>query len=83
MRTGQFKDYPVICIASSKGGSCQEQDILVTLPKGGDAADTLQQMLDLRTRTRTEPLMLSDDLLFYVDGEAYIDIEVFLNKANI
>ena len=83
MRTGQFNGYPVICIASSKGGSCLQQDVLVTLPLEGDAAETLEQMTDLRTRTRKEPLMLSDDLLFYKDGELYVDMDVFLNRGTV
>ncbi|MBC6422734.1 MAG: hypothetical protein GDA38_15340 [Hormoscilla sp. SP12CHS1] len=80
MRTGQFNGYPVICIPSRKGGYCQEQD---TIPKGGDAADTLQQMTDVRTRIRKEHLMLSDDLIFYENGEAYVDMDVFLNRGTV
>ena len=82
MRTGEFKDYPVICVASRKGGSCREQDVLVTLERGSDAKDVLKQMMDLRIQIRG-PLELSNDLLFYEDGEAYIDIDVFLNRATV
>ncbi|MGK7899860.1 MAG: COP23 domain-containing protein [Hormoscilla sp.] len=83
MRTGNVNGYPVICVASREGGSCREQDVLVTLEPESDPKDVLQQMTDLRYRSREEPLMLSDDLLFYEDGEAYVDIDVFLNKATV
>ncbi|NER36116.1 MAG: hypothetical protein F6J93_19375 [Oscillatoria sp. SIO1A7] len=82
MRTGTFRDYPVICVARDKGGSCVERDILVTLEQGSDASETLAQMTDVRRRVGG-PLLLSDDLIFYVDGETYVDIEVFLNEAEV
>lgn len=81
MRTDKSGNYPVICIASDKGGNCRQQDVLVTLEPGTDADAVLQRMLDLRRRVGG-PIELSDDLFFYVDGEAYVDMEVFLKQGH-
>lgn len=81
MRTDKNGDYPVICIASDKGGNCRQQNVLVTLEPGTDADAVLQQMTDLRRRV-SGPIELNDDLFFYVDGEAYVDMEVFLEQGR-
>lgn len=81
MRTDKSGNYPVICVANRKGGNCVQQDILVTLEPGTDADVVLQQMTDLRRRVGG-PVELSDDLFFYVDGEAYIHMEVFLEQGH-
>ncbi|KOR37259.1 MULTISPECIES: COP23 domain-containing protein [Planktothricoides] len=82
MRTGNSGNYPVICIADTKGGNCLQEDILVTLEPGTNADDVLQQMTDLRSRVGGGPIELNDDLFFYVDGEAYINMEVFLEQGR-
>ena len=82
MRTGQSGAYPVICIASRQGGNCLQKNTLVTLEPGTNAVDVLQQMTDLRRRVGG-PLELSHDLFFYVDQEAYIDMEVFMEQAQV
>lgn len=82
MRADNSGAYPVICVASRKGGNCLQKNILVTLEPGTNAADVLQQMTDVRSRVGG-PLQLSHDLFFYVDREAYIDMEVFMEQAQV
>ena len=40
-------------------------------------------MLDLRRRAGGKPLQLSNGLLFYVNGEAYVDTEIFIDRAPV
>ncbi|WP_310487921.1 COP23 domain-containing protein, partial [Chamaesiphon sp. VAR_69_metabat_338] len=51
IRTGNVNTYPVLCVdAGVSGNTCPKSSVLVTLPKGTDSAQILQQMLDLRAR---------------------------------
>jgi len=77
MRTGNSGNYPVICIALTKGGNCRQEDILITLEPGTNASDVLQQITDLRSLAANGGIEITDDLLFYVDEETYINITEF------
>ena len=83
IRTGNINNHPVICVASHKDGDCLERDVLLTLEPRDDAHTALEQMLDLRRRAGGQPLQLSDGLLFYVNGEAYVDTEIFIDRAPV
>ena len=84
IRTGKVKIYPVICVASSEGGNCNERDVVVTLEPGSDAEEVLQEMTDLRGRSRKKiDMIIGDNIIFDVDGEAYIHVKYFLKKAPV
>ena len=84
IRTGTVKGYPVLCIASSKGGSCPQNQVLFTLKPGTDAKPILAQLLDLRRRSSGKPLYLSGSgVVFYVEGETYVDVEKLLQVPAV
>jgi hypothetical protein len=79
IRTGLFGNYPVICVANSKGGACPQNQILVTLNPGSNPGLVLSQLLDVRTRSSGRTIYLSgEDALFYEEGETYVDVEKWL-----
>jgi hypothetical protein len=62
IRTGNVNSYPVLCIdAGVSGNTCPQASVLVTLPKGTDSSQILQQMLDLRARAAGKIIQLSDE----------------------
>lgn len=83
IRTGTVNGYPVLCIASSRGGSCPKNQVLITLSPGTDPEPVLTQLLDLRRRSSGRPIPLSgSEVVFYEEGETYIDVEKLLEIPN-
>jgi Circadian oscillating protein COP23 len=82
IRTGNVNSYPVLCVdAGVSGNTCAKTSVLVTLPKGTDSAQILQQMLDLRARASGRIIQLSgDQLVRYREGDAYVNIDLLLAK---
>lgn len=79
IRTGSINGYPVLCIASSKGGSCPKNQVLITLSPGTDPKPVLTQLLDLRRKVGGTPVYLSGSrTVFYEEGETYVDVEKLL-----
>ena len=78
LTTGKLNDNPVICIRVEKGKDCE---VILTLKPGDDAEAILEQMLDFRGRLSGKRLRLTDDLVFYDNGNTYVDIDLFLEKA--
>jgi Circadian oscillating protein COP23 len=80
IRTGNVNSYPVLCVdAGVSGNTCAKNSVLVTLPKGTDSAQILQQMLDLRARASGRIIQLSgEQLVRYRDGDAYVNIDLLL-----
>jgi len=59
IRTGTIKNNPVLCIASSEGGTCPEKNLIVTLKPGTNAETVLQELVSVRDRVAGKPLELS------------------------
>lgn len=79
IRTGTVNQYPVLCIASEKGGSCPKDQVLITLSLGTDPKVILAELLDLRRRSSNRPLYLSGNgVVVYVENETYVDVEKLL-----
>lgn len=82
IRTGNVNTYPVLCVDSGvTGNTCPNQSVLVTLPKGTDATQVLQQLLDLRARASGQIINLSGtQLVRYSNGDAYVSVEELLGS---
>ncbi len=82
IRTGNVNTYPVLCVdAGISGNTCPKSSVLVTLPKGTDSAQILQQMLDLRARASGRIIQLSGaQLVRYRNGDAYVNIDRLLAR---
>jgi hypothetical protein len=81
-RTGTVNGYPVICIASYKGGGCPKNQVLVTLKRGSDARQILSQLLDFRGLSNGRFVYLNGTQVFsYENGETYADMEQLLESS--
>jgi hypothetical protein len=82
IRTGNVNSYPVLCVdAGVSGNTCPQTSVLVTLPKGADSAQILQQLLDLRARASGQIIQLSGkQLVRYRHGDAYVSIDRLLEE---
>jgi Circadian oscillating protein COP23 len=78
--TGIFNNYSVICVAKSVKSECLKSDIIVTLPPGIDRFDALSKLLDLNRIASGRPLYLTDDLIIYINGEAFINVEILIKR---
>ena len=80
--TDIVNDLPVICVAQSASHRCTSSDVIVTLRPGTDRFQALNTMMNLIRQVDGDPLEITDDLLIYRDGEAYVNLEVFIEKAQ-
>ncbi|WP_310426818.1 COP23 domain-containing protein [Chamaesiphon sp. VAR_48_metabat_135_sub] len=82
IRTGNVNSYPVLCVDSGvSGNTCPKTSVLVTLPKGTDSSQMLQQLLDLRARASGRIIQLSgEQLVRYRNGDAYVNIDRLLGE---
>jgi Circadian oscillating protein COP23 len=80
IRTGNVNTYPVICADTGvSGNTCPTRSVLVTLPKGTDSGQILQQLLDLRARASGQIINLSGkQLVRYRNGDAYVSVDGLL-----
>ncbi|MEM9089294.1 MAG: COP23 domain-containing protein [Cyanobacteria bacterium P01_F01_bin.53] len=83
IRTGEFNQSGVICVARQTGEECDESDILITLPPDVDRFEALGILLDLRRRAAGRPLYLTNQLIMYRNQEAYINIEIFIERLVV
>ena len=91
MSTGTINNYPVICVAESKGGNCLPEGLLITLKQDSNPNTALNIMLDRRILPIHEPIQLSsdknvdseDEVVSEIDGKLYVDVENWLNELNI
>jgi hypothetical protein len=84
IRTGNVNTYPVLCADSGvSGNTCPNTSVLVTLPKGTDSSQILQEMLDLRARAAGNIINLSgEQLVRYQNGDAYVNIDRLLSSGQ-
>jgi hypothetical protein len=80
IRTGNVNTYPVLCVDPGvSGNTCPKTRVLVTLHKGSDSSQMLQQMLDLRARASGKIIQLSgEQLVRYRNGDAYVNVDRLL-----
>jgi hypothetical protein len=85
LRTSTVNQLPVLCVAKTKGGSCQSEDVLFTLKQGMDPQDTLTRMLDIRRGAGTAPIQLSNNQVFSYDeqGELYADMNTLVQSLPV
>lgn len=84
IRTGNINEQPVLCVANIRGGSCPDDNVLVTLKPGVDPEKVLIDLVDFRRSVSGQTLTLSaEDPGFYSDGEFYVDVEKFLDKVPV
>ena len=82
IRTGVINNQPVLCVANTRGGNCPDKNLLITLKPGTNPETVLIKLIDFRRTVSGQTLVLSDnDSGFYTDGEFYVDLEKFLEKA--
>ena len=84
IRTGNVNNQPVLCVANMRGGSCPNDNVLVTLKPEADPERVLIELLDFRRSVSGKTLTLSaDDPGFYSDGEFYVDVDKFLDAVPV
>lgn len=84
IRTGNINQQPVLCVANARGGSCPNENVLITLKSGTDPEGVLIKLVDFRRSVSGQTLTLSaNDPGFYSDGEFYVDMEKFLDSVPV
>jgi Circadian oscillating protein COP23 len=83
IRTGSLNGFGVICVSRIQGGQCLTTDIITILPPNIDRVKALDNLLDLRRIVSGKPLYLSNQLITYENGEAYINFNIFLKNLSI
>jgi hypothetical protein len=84
IRTGNVNQQPVLCVANARGGSCPDENVLITLKPGTDPEGVLIKLVDFRRSVSGQTLTLSaDDPGFYSDGEFYVDMDKFLDTVPV
>lgn len=83
IRTGVINSQPVICVANTRGGSCPNSNVLITLKPETNPETVLIKLIDFRRTVSGQTIVLSDnDSGFYADGHFYVDMEKFLEQAT-
>ena len=80
IKADTINNLPALCVAAYKGGSCLPDGLLVTFKPGTDANQTLLKILDRRVWASSGAIPLNggdSELISQVDGETYINMEVF------
>jgi hypothetical protein len=84
IRTGSVKNQPVICVANNRGGTCPDNNVLITFKPGTDPEAVLVQLVDFRRSVSGQTIVLSEnDSGFYSEGDFYVDMEKFLNAVPV
>ena len=84
LRSGTLNGQPVLCAARFRGGSCDPSTVLITLQPGQNAQLVRQQLIDIGSRASSGPIRLrSNDVIFYENGEPYINIDKLLETAPV
>ena len=85
IKADTINNLPALCVAAYKGGSCLPDGLLVTFKPGTDANNTLVRILDRRVWAASGPVELSSGdskLISEVNGETYVNMELFLNWSE-
>ncbi|MGI0480889.1 COP23 domain-containing protein [Geminocystis sp. CENA526] len=77
---GVKNDYPIICVAKTKGGNCVGQ--LFTLRKSDNPRQKVSRLLD-RNSISSNPLAESDaSYIINVNDKVYIDLNIYLGTEE-
>jgi len=91
IKADTINNLPALCVAAYAGGECLPDGLLVTFKPGTDANDTLVKILDQRVWAARETISLSSDdspkageesVVSNIDGETYVNMELFLNWSG-
>lgn len=84
LRAGRMYNYPVICVAAYKGGSCLPNGILITLKYGSDPNLVFTRIVDRRMWATSDSIYLESgddyEIISEVNGTVYFDIESLLDE---
>ena len=84
LRSGTLNGQPVLCVARFRGGTCDRNAVLITLQPGQDPRLVRQQLIDIGSRASSGPIRLrSNDVIFYEEGEPYVNIDKLLETAPV
>jgi Circadian oscillating protein COP23 len=84
LRTSTVNGLPVLCVARFRGGSCDRSSVLITLQAGQDPQLVRQQLIDIASRASSGPIRLrSNEVIFYEDGEPYVNVDKLLEAAPV
>ena len=84
IRTGNVNNLPVICVADFRGGTCPDDNVLITLEPNTDPESVLIRLVDFRRSVSGQTIVLSEnDAGFYADGEFYVDMDKFLSTVPV
>jgi hypothetical protein len=79
LKAGKYKNgNPAICAIKNRE-SCGDNNLLLELPMGVDAATVLKNLI---IRKNGEPLHLSNEIAFFENGEFYIDFDKLINYLD-
>lgn len=84
LRSGTLNNQPVLCAARFRGGTCDPSNVLITLQPGQDPQLVRQQLIDIGSRASRGPIRLrSNEVIFYEEGEPYVNIDKLLETAPV
>lgn len=84
LRSGILNGQPVLCAARFRGGTCDQSTVLITLQPGQDPQLVRQQLIDIASRASSGPIRLrSNEVIFYEEGEPYVNIDKLLETAPV
>jgi len=84
LRSGTLNGQPVLCVARFRGGTCDSNAVLITLGSGQNPQLVRQQLIDIGSRANSGPIRLrSNDVIFYEEGEPYVNIDKLLETAPV
>ncbi|OCR02954.1 hypothetical protein BCD67_08280 [Oscillatoriales cyanobacterium USR001] len=88
LKAGNIGGQPVICAASSNSSPCSNKTVLITLPAGTNANETLDRLLNTRAGASATPIYLSADedkavkLTYDKDGNAFVSVDAMVDQIN-
>ncbi|OCR01067.1 hypothetical protein BCD67_16970 [Oscillatoriales cyanobacterium USR001] len=79
LKAGKLNGQNVLCVATTIGGPCLPNGVLVTLKPDTDPQRTMQRLRNSQGRADGRPVELSggNDGIVYKNGEAYLDMRQF------
>lgn len=84
IRTGIVNEQPVICVANTRGGTCPNNNVLITFKLGTNPETVLVKLIDFRRTVSGQTIVLGEnDASFYEDGNLYVDMEKFIEQVSL
>ena len=84
IRTGIVNEQPVLCVANNRGGTCPNNNVLITFKPGTNPETVLVKLIDFRRTVSGQTIVLGEnDASFYEDGNLYVDMEKFIEQVSL